>query len=139
MAAKPMTKVGTAADLLKGRPPEVRQWTITLRRLVRAAVPGVSERVYLGWRVIAFSRGQITTGKSAQMSKMFCGLAPLKDSVGLYFHRGAKLPDPEGLLEGAGKGMRHVKIRSAKDIRPAAIKKLVRAAHQLAGGSWRRG
>ena len=131
MAGESKAKVGTVEDLLKGRPPEVRKWTMALRKLLRAAVPGVSERVYLGWRVIAFSRGKIATGESAEMSKMFCGLAPLKDSVGLYFHRGAKLPDPDGLLEGAGKGMRHVKIRSAKDFRPAAIKKLVRAAYKL--------
>ncbi len=67
------------------------------------------------------------------MSSMFCGIGPLGNGVNLYFHQGTRLPDPEGLLEGTGKGMRHVKIRKASDIRPAAIEELVRAAYKLTG------
>lgn len=131
MATKAKTKVGSVADLLKDRSPQVRRWTQAVRRLVRAAAPGASERVYLGWRVIAYSREKIAAGKPVKMDSMFCGVCPLKDSVGIYFHSGVKLPDPEGLLEGAGKGMRHVKIRSAEDMRPGAIRNLVRAAYGL--------
>lgn len=65
------------------------------------------------------------------MSQMFCGVSPLKDSVGVYFSHGRKLPDPHGLLQGTGKGMQHVKIRTTADIRPAALKRLIRAAYQL--------
>ncbi|MGH9650640.1 MAG: DUF1801 domain-containing protein, partial [Terriglobales bacterium] len=64
-----------------------------------------------------------------KMKEMFCGISPHKDTVGLYFHHGVKLPDPKKILIGAGKGMRQVKIRSDKDLKPAAIKPLVRAAY----------
>ncbi len=114
---------------MRGRSPQVRQWTKALQRLVRSAVPKCSERAYMGWRVIMYSRGKIEPGTPVPMSTMFCGIMPLKNSVSLYFLRGAKLPDPEGLLAGTGKGMRHVKIRDAKQIRPTALKKLVRAAY----------
>ncbi len=134
MARKSTASVGTMEDLLKGRSPEVRKWTMALRRLVRGVAPGVTERVYLGWRVIMYSRDKSAPGGAAKMSKMFCGIGPLKNGVNLYFHQGAKLPDPDGLLEGTGKGMRHVKIRGDSDIRAAAIKTLVRAACKLRAG-----
>ncbi len=134
MAKKSRASLGTVEDLLKRYPPEVRRWTMVLRRLVRGVAPGVTERVYMGWRVIMYSREKSTPGAAAKMSKMFCGIGPLRNGVNLYFHQGAKLPDPDGLLEGTGKGMRHVKIRNAGHIRAGAIKKLVRGACKLSAG-----
>ena len=132
MAQKSKASLGTVEGLLKRYSPEVRRWAYALRKLVRAASPGVTERVYLGWRVIMYSRKKSARGSPAKMSAMFCGIGPLRNGVNLYFHQGAKLPDPDDLLEGTGKGMRHVKIRSTKDIRAGAIRRLVRAAHTLA-------
>jgi len=48
--------------------------------------------------------------------------------VNLGFYRGAGLPDPAGLLVGDGKQMRHIKVRSASDVKMAAFQKLIRAA-----------
>ena len=133
MPAKPKTKVGTVEALLKGRTPVVRKWTLAALKAVRAAVPKASSRVYRGWRVIAFSTAKIEPGKPAEMSKMFCGVCPMKDSVGIYFfHSGAKLPDPAGLLAGGGKGMRSVKINAKNPLRAVPLKKLVQAAAKLA-------
>ena len=134
MPPKMKAKTGTVDDLLRGRSAKVCQWTKALRRVVRSAAPGCSERVYMGWRIIMYSRGKIKPGKPVTMSTMLCGVAPLKDSVALYFPRGAKLLDPDGLLAGTGKTMRQVKIRDTKQIRPTAIKKLVRAAYEFAAG-----
>jgi hypothetical protein len=39
-----------------------------------------------------------------------------------------KLDDPEGRLEGTGKTMRHLKVRSAADIDEASILRWVKAA-----------
>ena len=49
--------------------------------------------------------------------------------VNVGFFRGADLADPAGLLEGAGKFMRHVKIRPDRDCNPTALRKLVEAAY----------
>lgn len=125
MAGKPAAQIVTLEKLLAGRSAEVRKWTRALRKIVRGAVPQSYERCYKGWNVVAFARAP-----GMKMNDMFCGLSPLKDSVGLYFHAGAKLPDPEGLLRGSGKSMRHVKVRSDRDIRRAAIRRLVRAAYR---------
>ncbi len=50
--------------------------------------------------------------------------------VSLGFLQGAALPDPKSLLEGSGKSLRHVKIRSAEELKKhsAAICALVKAA-----------
>jgi hypothetical protein len=48
-------------------------------------------------------------------------------SIGFYL--GALLPDPEGLLEGAGKRMRHVKIRPGQELDEDALSRLISAAY----------
>jgi len=50
------------------------------------------------------------------------------DDVNLGFYYGADLPDPEGLLQGTGKLLRHVKIREPKAIRSRALRRLLEAA-----------
>ena len=45
-----------------------------------------------------------------------------------FFH-GADLPDPQGLLEGSGKRMRHVKLRWGEPVDEAAVAALITAAH----------
>jgi hypothetical protein len=52
-------------------------------------------------------------------------------SVGFYF--GAALPDPDGLMEGAGKRMRHVKLRLGRMPNDAALTALIAAAYRDIG------
>ncbi len=48
-------------------------------------------------------------------------------SVGVF--HGASLPDPAGLLEGAGKRMRHVNPRPGVEVDQRALGELVTAAY----------
>lgn len=54
-----------------------------------------------------------------------------KGHVNVGFFRGAELVDPEGLLEGTGKFMRHVKLRPGvgKEVDAGALKRLIEAAY----------
>jgi hypothetical protein len=52
-----------------------------------------------------------------------------KAHVNLGFFHGAELEDPAGLLEGAGKFMRHVKLRPENDVEPGALTALIEAAY----------
>ncbi len=52
-----------------------------------------------------------------------------KAHVNVGFFRGAELADPDGLLEGTGRFMRHVKLRPGQPVDDAALKRLVRAAY----------
>ena len=49
--------------------------------------------------------------------------------VNVGFFRGAELADPDRLLEGSGKRMRHVKLRPEGDIDDTALVKLIEAAY----------
>ena len=52
-----------------------------------------------------------------------------KAHVNVGFFRGAELADPDRLLEGSGKFMRHVKLRPGVPVNEAALRKLIRAAY----------
>lgn len=49
--------------------------------------------------------------------------------VNVGFFRGAEIADPEGLLEGTGKFMRHVKLRPERDVDEAALTTLIETAY----------
>ncbi len=49
--------------------------------------------------------------------------------VNVGFFRGAELSDPQGLLEGGGKFMRHVKIRPGAPVDETALGGLLEAAY----------
>jgi hypothetical protein len=48
--------------------------------------------------------------------------------VNVGFFHGAELPDPNGLLAGTGKFMRHVKLRPEREV-DAALSKLIHTAY----------
>ena len=76
-----------------------------LRALMKKEVTGVEEYVN-PWNIPSFdSNGPL------------CCFMVGKEHVTFAFMRGALLPDPEKLLEGTGKGVRHVKLRSVDDVR----------------------
>src|SRR6266576_236197 len=52
-----------------------------------------------------------------------------KAHVNVGFFRGAEIADPEGLLEGTGKFMRHVKLRPDRDFNASALTKLIDTAY----------
>ena len=49
--------------------------------------------------------------------------------VNVGFFHGADIADPEGLLEGTGKFMRHVKLRPEHDVDGTALVKLIETAY----------
>ncbi len=112
--AKPASKVDT---YVKKLPPSTRAVVEALRRLIVAIAPHAHEDLKWGQPWYAGNKG-------------VCYIAAFKDHVNLGFARGAELPDPAARLEGTGKGMRHVKIRSGKEI-DAAVKTLAREAFKL--------
>ena len=90
-----------------------------VRVLVKKSVKGVEEYVN-PWKIPSFdSNGTL------------CGFMVGKEHVTFIFLRGAALPDPEKLLEGKGKGVRHVKLRSVADVKRPGVKKLIAEAAKL--------
>jgi hypothetical protein len=64
----------------------------------------------------------------------FCHVVAYKSHVNLGFNRGALLPDRNRVLEGTGKLMRHMHLRSEKDLERAFIRRYLQAAIEQVGG-----
>ena len=111
----------TFEDLLVHNSPEAQDLALKLRRLVRRVLPKAKEKIWPGWGVADYYR-------SEPSGRGFLVIGPQKKYVNLYFVDGVDLPDPAGLLEGTGKRMRHVKIRSSDDLKQKALEKLIRTA-----------
>jgi hypothetical protein len=60
----------------------------------------------------------------------FAYVAAFSAHANIGFFHGADLKDPAGLLQGAGKRMRHVKLRWGEKVDIAAIETLIGAAYR---------
>jgi hypothetical protein len=59
----------------------------------------------------------------------FAYVNAFKSHVNVGFFRGAEIANAEGLLEGTGKFMRHVKLRPERDVDATALMKLIETAY----------
>ena len=103
--------------ILDGNAPTVVATAHALRAAVKAAMPDVVEQVDFGNGLLAFGRGMA-------MRDLLFAIIPHKSHVNLQLADGADLPNPAGSIEGTGKRIRHVKVRSVE----AASSPAVRAA-----------
>jgi len=62
-----------------------------------------------------------------------------KAHVNVGFFRGAEISDPDGMLEGTGKFMRHVKLMPERDVNATALMKLIETAYRDMKGRLRAG
>lgn len=74
----------------------MREIAERLRSVVRAAVPEATERVRIGWRLIAYD---LTLGRR---TAFFAWVGPERRHVHLGFPRGVQMAVPAGTLQGAG-------------------------------------
>lgn len=117
-------------SLIEGRSLPIRELYISMHRIVLETVPDIRysvdcEDLQIGYG--AHQYGYNGWGMAA--------LAPHTRWVSLIFLRGAALDDPEGLLEGTGKSVRHVKLRSLEELstRGSSIRRLLQEAVSLGG------
>lgn len=62
-------------------------------------------------------------------SAAFAYVAAFTAHVNVGFFNGAELPDPDGLLIGSGRFMRHVKLYPHGNVDPQALERLIGAAY----------
>ena len=102
--------------------PGVRQLAYRTRGLIADVYPAVVEVPWSRQNVVGYGIGP------KKMSEHFCYIAFHRDHVNLGFNPGAELPDPEGLLGGPGKVLRHVRITAAEGLENDAVRRLLKAA-----------
>ena len=62
------------------------------------------------------------------MKDNICLVVVYRDHVNLMFPRGVDLNDPQALLAGTGKAMRHIKMFTVDDIDRPGVRALIRQA-----------
>jgi hypothetical protein len=109
------------ADLLELYSPKTQKLALATRAFVLKVIPTAIEGVDAKARTIGYGFG-------TKYVDMICSLMPTKTGVTLGIAWGTELPDPQKLLEGAGKVHRHVKLQSKSDLDDPALKALLKAA-----------
>ena len=107
-------------ELLASHSPEVQAAARALEALVRSELPDAAIQFDPGNRLLAI-------GRSMHMRDLLFALIPHAGWVNLQLADGALLPNPDGLIEGTGKRIRHVKVRSMSASAEPRIREVVRA------------
>jgi hypothetical protein len=106
--------------LLADHSPSIRATAERLRELIAEVVPDAQESVDLPDHLLAY-------GWSRRMRDLILAVAPHTAHVNLQLADGAQLADPQGIVEGTGKRIRHVKCRSVADVDRPAVRALIEA------------
>jgi len=113
---------GTFEEALSGSSSHVREIAEGLRSLIIDVYPEVVEVPWPKQKIIGYGVGP------KKMSEHFCYIGSYRAHVNLGFYYGAELPDPQGLLEGTGKNLRHAKVRNKESADQPALRDLLQAS-----------
>ncbi len=116
---KRMKAYASFDDYLAGQTPRHRVIIGALRDFVKRVEPGLGEAVKWGNGCWVGTSGPVAYVYSAT------------EYVQFGFFRGSALKDPQGLLEGEGKYVRHIKVRGPSGIDERAFAALLRQAARL--------
>jgi len=95
---------------------KLKPLAMTLRELILETIPDVTESIK--WGVPVY-----------QQQKLICSVRANRQHINLqFFDVGTSLDDPDNLLEGSGKKLRHVQIHSEKDIRKNQFRRWLKQA-----------
>ncbi|MCB9007790.1 MAG: DUF1801 domain-containing protein [Ardenticatenaceae bacterium] len=109
-------------EMLTSASPEVAALARQAKTVIQNVMPNVVEVVWLNQNIAGYGVGP------KKMSEQFCYIALFKARLNLGFYYGSDLPDPEKLLEGSGKNLRHIKISHPEQLQNPALHDLVVAA-----------
>lgn len=106
-------------EIVSGVSLHARQLAEQARALIRDVYPAVVEVPWPKQRVIGYGVGP------KKMSEHFCYISVSRNHINVGFMYGAELPDPEKLLEGSGKLLRHVRIEKLEQLSNPALRQLL--------------
>jgi hypothetical protein len=103
--------------------PEIAKVALRVRAFVLEQAP-------LAHELVENADDIVTMGYSftERPGEAFCHIAVHAESVDLGLDDGARLPDPERLLEGSGRRARHIRIARLDDLRQPHVGRFLRAA-----------
>lgn len=107
-------------QLINQQAPEVQQIADVVRQEIRTYGLLYNEDVSLKLKTIYFKHNGVVAALSVH-----------KAHANLHFYKGARLPDPDGVLQGKGDQLRHIRYSSAANIDRDQLERYFRAAYAL--------
>jgi hypothetical protein len=107
--------------------PEIEDQARACLKILRTRLPGAVQLVYDNYNALV-----IGFGPSEKASEAVFSLVLYPRYLVLFFLQGAKLPDPDALLRGDGKIVRHIRLATPRDLNRADIRELMKTALECA-------
>ena|SRR5437868_12548901 len=121
----------SVSDHLAKLPEAVRPIVQSARRVIKETAPKVKEIAYQSapprssramWKIVRYTLDD----------EYVAAIGTFPTYATLFFPRGRELDVGDGLLEGSGKQMRFIRLRTRADAERPAVKTLLRRAFRLA-------
>jgi hypothetical protein len=111
------------AEFIAKFDPKIAKVAKSILAAMRKRLPGAVEIVYDNYNALA-----IGFGPTERASDVIFSIALYPRWVTLFFLQGAQLPDPQKVLRGSGKVVRHVVLPDAEELDKPAIRDLMAVA-----------
>lgn len=118
----------TPEEFFAGYSPTVQRIALHVRQLILSILPDAVEQVDTGNQLVAY----YSAGAAMKDRVFYISAHKAHANIGLF---GVGLPDLEGLMEGTGKRLRHVKLRRIEDVDRPALRALLEEAVSAHTGS----
>ena len=124
----------SVAGQVRRVPADVRPIVQRARGVIKAIAPGATEVAYQSdpprsksamWKLVRYGVA----------GEYVVALGAFPTYATLFFYRGRELDDGSGLLEGGGKDLRFVRLRSPADVERRDITRVLRRAFALVSSS----
>ena len=106
----------------------IRELALGLRELVIDELAPCNENIYDAYNAVALGYGS-----TERLKDGICHIAVYAHHVNLGFNHGATLADPNNILRGGGKQIRHTKLINSIDLKRPELRDYLRRARQQAG------
>lgn len=113
-------------NVLKYKDQELIDLYVELRKFLLGICPDATELLYHTHALIS------VYSLSEKLSDGFCMIPIYTNHLNLGFHKGTLLPDPNNVLKGTGKFIRHIPISKTEDFNNSAVIQLIKDAFLFA-------
>jgi len=121
---KPATSVESQlSEFLAKYTPEMAAFAREVRARLEKRMPSAVQMIYDNYNGLVIGFSPSDRPLDAALSMMV-----LADHVSVCFLQGALLPDPDGILRGGGKQVRHIRITKPAELSARNVSKLITAA-----------
>jgi len=116
-------------EFLRRHDRDVRSLALGLRTVVLEEMAPCHEYIFAMRHAVMLLYG----ATDRVIEDCICMIGVYRKHVNLQFTQGTELEDPFGVLQGAGKRMRHIKVKSLSDLNKPEIRAFLRQARTHAG------